>query len=65
MTPRELQLEQIAQQTNRNVKEVLAARMKRNASDWVKLAEEIMQLEKEIASLRFRLGQQVPKQSRP
>ena len=65
MTPRELQLEQIAQQTNRNVKEVLAARMKRNASDWVKLAEEIMQLEKEIASLRSKLGQQVPKQSRP
>jgi hypothetical protein len=61
MTPRELQLEQIAQQTNRNVKQVLAARTERNASDWVKLAEETMQLEKEIASLRSKLGQQAPK----
>ena len=65
MTPRELQFEQIAQQTNRNVKQVLAARTKRNASDWVKLAEETMQLEKEIASLRSKLGQQVPKQPQP
>lgn len=61
MTPRELQLEQIAQQTNRNVKQVLAARMERNASDWVKLAEETMQLEKEIAGLRSKLGQPAPK----
>jgi hypothetical protein len=60
MTPRELRLEQIAQQTNRNVKQVLAARLERNATEWVKLAEETMRLEKEIASLRSKLGQQVP-----
>jgi hypothetical protein len=65
MTPRELQLEQIAQQTNRNVKQVLAARTERNARDWVKLAEETIQLEKEIASLRSKLGQQVPQQPQP
>ena len=65
MTPRELQLEQIAQQTNRNVKQALAARTERNVREWVKLAEEIIQLENEIASLRSKLGQQVPKQPQP
>jgi hypothetical protein len=65
MTPRELQMEQIAQQTNLNVQRVIAAQTERNSTEWLKLVEESIQLEKEIASLRSRLGQQAPKQPQP
>ena len=65
MTPRQLEMEQIAQRTNRRVQEVLAARVEGNTMEWLTLAEESMRLEKEIASLRSRLGQPAPKQPKP
>src|SRR5262245_9133123 len=65
MTPRQLEMEQIAQRTNRRVQEALAARVEGNTMEWLTLAEESMRLEKEIASLRSRLGQPAPKQPKP
>jgi hypothetical protein len=65
MTPREFQMEQMAQQNSRNVRQVIEGKMDDNTIESLKLAEEAMRLEEEIADLRARLGRQTPKQTRP
>ena len=65
MTPRAFQMEQIAQQTENNVKRYMQERMESNTVESLKLMEEAMQLEQEVAALRARLGTTTPKQTSP